>query len=337
MRRTVVEEHLEEIEVHPAEVYQQLKEEIDLVASEIVRNKSDFIEVNCPGCASDKKERAFVKNDYQFSVCLNCRTLYVTPRPSATELHAYLHESTVAEYRVRTQFLEALSHSFQKTAIYRAERISILHSKFGLERGVGAFVDFRTRNPQYLSKLVDLDLGQVVALEPLCLSGVKGTKVQVTQAFGELTIYAPKFFSAFGVLEHEINPAKILRLAYECLVEGGILILNTRSGSGFDVQVLWENCETVFPLEHINLLTVEGMEALLSRVGFEIVEISTPGQLDVQVIERTLIQKPEMEVSRFINYFFQNRDEFAKQRLQQFLQENLLSSHMRVIARKVTV
>jgi hypothetical protein len=50
-------------------------------------------------------------------------------------------------------------------------------------------------------------------------------------------------------------------------------------------------------------------------------------------VER-LVAEEGVELPRFVRYFLGRRDQHAKQRLQQFLQQNLLSSHLRVVARK---
>ena len=66
----------------------------------------------------------------------------------------------------------------------------------------------------------------------------------------------------------------------------------------------------------------------------EVLEASTPGQLDAQMIERVSGETEDVELPRFLRYFLAHRDIYAKCRLQQFLQENLLSSYLRVVARR---
>jgi hypothetical protein len=76
------------------------------------------------------------------------------------------------------------------------------------------------------------------------------------------------------------------------------------------------------------------MYALLARAGFEVLEASTPGQLDVQMVERISSNKKDVLLPRFLRYFFAQRDVHVKQKLQKFIQENRLSSYLRVVARK---
>jgi hypothetical protein len=116
------------------------------------------------------------------------------------------------------------------------------------------------------------------------------------------------------------------------LVAGGFLVVTARSGSGFDVQVLWENAD-VTPLEHLNLISVEGLQTALPRSGFEILEFSTPGQLDVQVVERLRKERGAV-LPRFLEYLLSHRDALCHEKFQDFIQEQRLSSHLRLIARK---
>jgi hypothetical protein len=108
--------------------------------------------------------------------------------------------------------------------------------------------------------------------------------------------------------------------------------VTARSGSGFDVQVLWEHAD-VTPLEHLNLISVEGLERAIEHSGFEIVELSTPGQLDVQVVDRARKERGTV-LPRFLDYLLAHRDALCHEKLQDFIQEQRLSSHMRLIARK---
>jgi hypothetical protein len=111
------------------------------------------------------------------------------------------------------------------------------------------------------------------------------------------------------------------------------LRIGTRSASGFEIQLLWEEAR-VYPLEHINLVSVEGIRHLVEKAGFIIEELSTPGQLDLQIIERQLQSRQEFSLWRFLSYILQHRGENTKNSFQKFLQENLLSSHLQILCKK---
>ena len=105
--------------------------------------------------------------------------------------------------------------------------------------------------------------------------------------------------------------------------------------SGLDVQVLWDQSANIFPPDRLNVFTVEAIQYLAQKYSFECLELSTPGILDVQIIEDALKSNPHLEIPRFIRYMIENRDENIKNAFQEFLQSSQLSSYGRILLRKV--
>ena len=340
MKQVVVDEQLDEIEVHPPGLYQELLDVCVASAKELLEQRERFIQTACPACGSSDSKTAFDKHGYTFWDCRLCATLFVSPRPSAEQLDWYLLRSPAATFRDGVEYREAMEGRARELATYRAEWISELCDIVGMgkQRPV---VDVETRSPHYLAELGRRRVGPIVAVKPLCSVSELLTTMEhsltTVDDLEELKNADARLISVFDVLEHQTNLSKLVLAAHEALGPDGLLVITTRSASGFDIQALWEHCATVFPIEHINLVSLEGMRTLLTKAGFKVLEASTPGQLDVQMVERALQEQPDVEVPRFLRYFLTHRDRFAKRKLQQFLQENLLSSHLRVVARKVVV
>jgi hypothetical protein len=76
------------------------------------------------------------------------------------------------------------------------------------------------------------------------------------------------------------SPEEELRRIRVVLPESGLLVLTSRSASGYDFSALGERAPDVCVPEHLNLFTEHGLRMLLARTGFELVECSTPGRLD---------------------------------------------------------
>jgi len=338
LKRVVVDEHLDELEVHPPGLYQRLVDVCIASSQELLQQPELFVETTCPACASPDMEPAFEKYGYTYWSCRVCATLFVSPRPSDPLMVWYLLQSPAATFRNGAEYGEVMGQRVAELAMHRAEWIAGLCKDVGVDGQ--PLVDVETRSPDYLEGLQRRQIGPLVSVKPICSLPeswtMSASSVAITSDLRDLEGANAKLVTAFDVLEHHTCPFDLFLAAHEAMVPGGILVITTRSSSGFDVQVLWEQCATIFPAEHINLVSVEGMRTLLTRAGFEILEASTPGQLDVQMIERTLCERQDIEVPRFLRYFLKHRDRFAKHRLQQFLQENLLSSHLRVVARKRT-
>jgi hypothetical protein len=112
------------------------------------------------------------------------------------------------------------------------------------------------------------------------------------------------------------------------------MLFTTLTASGVDIQVLGEHVNAVSPPQHLNLLTVTGMKRLVERSGLELVEISTPGVLDVDIVRTTLRECGDIPVPSFARVLAEHPDEAVRSSFQRYLQANHLSSHIRVVARK---
>ena len=132
-------------------------------------------------------------------------------------------------------------------------------------------------------------------------------------------------------LQHETNPTETLKELRKELKEDGVLILNTRLGSGFDILTLKGNMDSIFPYEHIMLPSRKGLEMILEEAGYELLEITTPGTRDMESVIRN---KERIEESNFfVKYLLQTADKATMADFQQFLQKSGLSSFAQVVAR----
>lgn len=337
MKQVVVNEQLDEVEVHPPGFYERLVDICVSSARDLLAQADRFNETACPACASAERIPAFEKHDYKYWSCQNCATLYVSPRPSRAQLDYYLLDSPVAAFRDSNEYRQIMTNRTKDLVAYRADWSSELCARNRCNNHQ-PLIDIETRTPDYLALLRRWQGNPLISVKPLGALTTSWNEpidgVTVADNLADLAGVEARLITAFDVLEHEVNPLALMQAAHAALAAGGLLVITTRSGSGFDIQILWEHA-TVFPVEHINLISVEGIRTLLGLTGFEIVEESTPGQLDVQMIERIIREQPEIELPRFLGYFLRHRDRYAKRRLQQFLQENLLSSYLRIVARKV--
>jgi hypothetical protein len=337
VRRAVVDESLEEIEVHPPGLYRRLVDACVASARELLDQQELLAETPCPACGSLDPELAFEKHGYTYRSCRICATLFISPRPSRSQMDWYLRRSPAAAFRQTAEYRAAKDQRTRELAAYRADWVWELSERAGGD-GDRPVVDVETRTAAFLEGLVRRRVGPLVAAGPLCspadLLPSRADTLSIVEDLGDLEGTNARLVALFDVLERAASPGNLVEAAHEALGPGGLLVITARSASGFDVQVLWERA-TIFPLEHVNLLSVEGVRALLTGIGFDIVELSTPGQLDVQMVERMLEERPGIAVPRFVRYFLEHRDRHAKRRLQQFLQENRLSSHLRLVARKV--
>ena len=138
---------------------------------------------------------------------------------------------------------------------------------------------------------------------------------------------------AFEVIEHIFNPKNFVKKISAILNKGGILMLTFPNWEGFDISVLRENSVAV-DHEHLNHFTANSITVMLNEIGFKVLEISTPGELDVDIVSKT-VQKENLKLDPFLKKLCIDKKDTLGENFQSFLKENKLSSHMMVVAIKV--
>lgn len=290
------------------------------------------VRCGCPACGHAQAAPAFEKQGFQYNECDECGSVYVSPRPTEAALAHYEAESSASRFRVE--------HFSRDTA--KARRFHLLRenaywmARIADEAGnqdVRAYADLRTHTPQIFDEVHALKyFDAIYSVDPL-LSPAGNTDAPVRViSRGELPALGA--VSAFEKLEHCFSPHHFLAEACRKLAPGGLLFFTTRTISGFDLQVLWGKAPYIFVPEHLNLLSIEGIKLLVERLGLELVEVSTPGQLDLEFVQRTAASDDTVELPRFVRYLIEERDALAHADFQEFLQKHRLSSHVRVAARK---
>ena len=331
MRHVIVHESLRENEARPPGAFTHLVERYAASARTLLEDRGRMEAVSaCPACGSSKLEVGFAKNGLDYLHCVDCQSLWASPRPCSDQYDWYLHKSPAAQFRCDPEYLRSIEGRMRDVALPRADH---LESLAGRVPGSGWIVQVGPRNPMVLEQLQRRGLGPLTCVNPLPpYRSLSGPEVTTHADLTQLATRSAKIVAVFDSFEHERDVEGLLAQAHRVLVPGGYLVVTARSGSGFDVQVLWEHAD-VSPLEHLNLISVEGMQIALSRSGFEILEFSTPGQLDVQVVQRLRTEKGAV-LPRFLEYLLSHRDATCHEKFQDFIQEQRLSSHMRLIARK---
>jgi len=333
LRQVVVHGTLDEFDARPPMAFRGLVEACISSAEQLLAQSGEMTRLtSCPACGSDRFEEAFAKHGYQYGHCGQCWSLFASPRLSADQQQWYLKDSPAAEYRRAPKYIEETSLRMDDLALYQANWVAEVAALEPDSRGV---VQIEPRGFQLLKQLHGQGLGPLMAANPLPPSRTTCpiSAIGSSTVIGGIPSQSASVVTAFDVFEHQNDPAGMLAEANRLLRPGGFLMLTTRSGSGFDIQTLWEHAD-VFPIEHVNLVSVEGMREMLEQIGFDVLEISTPGLLDLQIIQRVAKEVEEVRIPRFLRYFLEHRDIGSTDRLQEFLQSQRLSSHMRVLARK---
>lgn len=334
MKHTVVSSGLHDADIRPPALLGELKRLSVRDAAHFFGAPDALEAVRCPACGEDGGRPAFAKDGFAYVECGHCRSLYVTPRPRAELLARYYAESEASRFRA-AQFTEGTAeqrryHLLRGNAAWMGRVVE--------ERSVApspVYADFRTYTPQLFHEVAELGLfGALYSVEPVApVAELCGAAVTESPLDAVPPLDAA---SAFEKLEHQHAPEAFLKRIGERMAPGGLLFLTTRTCSGFDLQVLWDKAPYIYVPEHLNLLSIPGLEELVQRSGFELVELSTPGQLDVELVLQACAADPGIALPGFVQTLLEERGPLAHGDFQAFLQKHRLSSHVRIAARKPT-
>ncbi len=296
---------------------------------------SSFKDGDCPACGNSEHVPEFEKIGFRYVSCKKCETLYVNPRPAFETLNIFYSESPSTSFWVNEFFKPVADVRREKMFRPRAEFISkffnvnkeIVVGDIGA--GFGLFLEeLRNIVPENRfiaiepsTEMADICRAKGLDVECACLEDMKGME-------GKFDI-----LTTFELLEHLFEPAAFLKKAYSFLKPGGYLFLTTLNGKGFDILSLWEKSKSIGPPHHLNFFNLESVRTLMENIGFEIVEASTPGKLDWDIVEG-MIRNEGVNLGRFWDMVSFKVTENCKRELQDWIVNNNLSSHMRVVAKR---
>ena len=337
MRTVVLDRDMIEGEVKPHDLVAEYRRLLD----EDVRERlvEGLVHCCCPGCRAEDAGEAFIRSSLQYLHCNICSSLYVSPRPGEEALASFYRDArsvvfwqekilpTTREarrekiYRPRAQWLMDVVDEYRPLT----ERCVVVgyHNELLVEELLNQVEEpfaIVVTNPSADIEFAEAQLPGVT-VQPMAISRI-GDLGQVD------------LLLAFDILDRCADPEALFRAADEVLEPGGLLLATTTLGSGFDVQLLWDMAGDIQPPERLNLLSVEGLTQLCLRHGFEILEFSTPGMFDVEIVCQTIAEQPEGDWPRFMRYLAERGDSEALGALQEYLQRFRLSSFGRIALRK---
>lgn len=299
------------------------------------KDATSFVSTPCCACGGEAYDPQFTKNGFEYVVCQDCQTLYVRVRPSPEMLKGFYAQSESSAYWTNYFFRPVLE--VRRKKIFRP-RVESVTGYFGSRQkwmvgdigaGFGIFLEeLRKAWPE----------GRFVAIEPSAEQAeiCRGLGLEVECCFiEELEGYDGTFdlLTVFELFEHLHNPAYVAKKIYKSLKPGGHLLLSTLNGEGFDIQILWEKSKSVTPPHHLNFFNPQSLSGLLTSVGFEIENCSTPGRLDWDIVEGMILEE-QYNADRFWKMLARREMDEAKQELQSWISKHRLSSHMNILAKK---
>lgn len=340
MKRVVFSDTGREVEFKPDLIFDKYLELTESNLKNEFRNEKHLTVSDCPACKSPANKEAFVKFGFQYVECQNCGTVYMCPHPNDKHIKEhFLNSSSVRFWR---DTLSKTTGYKRKEKIYypRLQWIVCMGDEY--LSGAKIIADFNSKDVGYAAELISseffdkkliinpyFNINEVTSDEEL------KRKLFIASDPKRIDKTPINIATAFEVIDYTSNVDAFINTIKNILSKGGLCFITTVSISGFDLQVLWGNSRSIFPLDRINVFSQKGLKLLFKRHGFEMLEYSTPGVLDFDIVETELKNYPNLPIPRFVRTMLERDDEQLKQDFQNFLQVNRLSSFVRIVLRKI--
>lgn len=334
MKRVVFLEDLKESEIRPDFLYNKYKGILKDEISKLFPERSLFVKTNCPGCGEKRFKKAFVKLGFQYCKCSKCGSLFASPRPTAEMLRNFYRSSEAVSFW-RDKIAEKMKESrYHHQSFPMAHWVLELVDEYLPQANI--FLDYNSKYPDFLRTINEnKKFDRVISISPE-LPSQKDLLPKDMIIYDDMSLIKEKIhvFTAFEVLERIFDPIEFIKEVYKVCQKDGLFFLTTNTVSGFEYQMLDDKSPRLHPPDRINLLSIEAIHNRLTESGFEVIELSTPGRVDVEIVRSALKNNPNILVPGIFKYIFKNRDEGTWHSLQDFLQQNRLSSYVRVAAKK---
>jgi len=274
----------------------------------------------CPVCGKNSGSYFYTKWDVDYLCCEQCKSVFAVYDDEVVQEYQKLSE--LIQLRLESAYQSQITKSRANVWEEFLDWISVRAFRFIRRNRELNIVDVGNRFEGYSECIQKADLCGKYDLRSSIL---RDDSYRVKDGEADIVFYLDQ-------MQKESNPKERLEELREYLKEDGLLIINTRAGSGFDIITLREHNDKIYPYEHIFLPSVKGLVALVEESGYEVLEITTPGVMDVKYVMDSKDKLDDRE--GFVQYLLQESNQGILQEFQRFLQKGCLSSFVCVIARK---
>jgi len=305
----------------------------------------DFIKRPCPFCGCEKYENVeSFQNRYGISKCLKCSSLYVNPCPTQEVLNDYYNNyecNTMLEkvYKERAQKpentildtrIETIISYINKIAKDNVNILEVGCSNGSFLSRLRKRIQDRGINKDITYIGVDANDNAVKACHDESITLISST----IEDYLESTDTRFDIVWHSELIEHLIDPYNVFKKINYVMNEGGYMIFTTPNSASVEMKNISYNVPRVLacnilPPMHLNAFSTNNIAHFVFRSGFFLVDISTPGQFDVEILEMEkehLNNKYLLQISKLT--------EEEKEMVQEILIMGEASSHMQCIVMK---
>lgn len=328
---------MKENDIRPEELLKKVLELHEEDIKDLMKQHDHFVEVNCPCCGEREHNFEYEKEGFIFDKCDKCNTIYINPRPTVDMLADFYARSRSMNYWNDVMFPKSEIYRKEKLFKSRASKVIEICKKYGND--FGTIVDVGAGYGTFCEVLKETNtFKKVIAVEPS--TGLAKTCEEkgietINTPIEKVSLINVSVVTNFEVIEHLFDPEEFVRACADVLPKDGILVITTPNIEGFELKMLKKLSPNIGGPDHLNYFTPYSISYLLEKCGFEVLEVTTPGKLDVELVRKEIINgNIDVSEDRFLKTVLVDHWEEVGLDFQKFLEDNKLSSHMWAVAKK---
>ena len=222
----------------------------------------------CLVCGQELKLK-FKNKEFYYYTCPSCGFLSTFPLPESTSLEKYYSRRFED-----SNYLLALQHMKYYIGVYKGFVENLKHRlhSYGLSLHGLKILDIGCFTGELIGLLKEKG-ADVYGVE-LQEKAVEIANKKLPGRIFKTDIFNNNFpqmkfdvVTLIGVIEHVIDPIKLLRRSVEILNPGGILMLQTPDSNSFVAKLLGKYWPPYAPVEHIHLFSRKSLEKELYELG----------------------------------------------------------------------
>lgn len=274
------------------------------------------------------------KFGFEYRRCVKCDSIFVDPAPTSETLIRFYKEGKAPQY---WESLYKNTREKRKELVFKHKAEMMIEDMSPGEIKELTVIDIGGGYGIFADVVSQYGIADLVIVEPndTLAKSCRKQGYKVVSKFmeecgkGDFPGHK-KIFTCFEVLEHLSDPRSFLSSIYDAMEPDDRLFMTALTASGIDIRLLGERSKAVLPPQHLTFLSVEGMEKLLSQVGFRMVDVSTPGRLDCDILKNQIKDMRRGIMKSLI----ENLDAQGLAMLQGLISSSRLSSHMLIRCKK---
>ncbi len=339
MKTIVSVQEISEFDIKPDEMVAQWR---GLVEADIRRRWSDrshWVRTAWSGCDPGDERHAFDRFSISYAECRSCGSLYAPLRPDENELWAWYREGEATRFWREKMLPESKAARLEKMIRPRADWV--LESMAEYVPQAKRLVDIST----FGRDLLEIVAAEAPKLQNITAAGmtadVEGDdtgriKVLPTRAADLPSLGPADVVVAVDAFDRAFDFGALVEACGRLLRTGGVLFATVPVASGFEIQALWDRSPTVIPPDKLNLPSVKSLTRIFSTPGWTILELSTPGMFDADMVRRAVLAAPDDDWPRVVRSLVTDLTPANRTSFVEFLQASRLASFARLAVRKVS-